>query len=504
MDIILQKKNELKNMDESAEQTDPTKELTTEIIKTRAVKGAAILTGRMVLMQGISFFSMAFLTAFLSPVEFGVYFVVSAVKNFLAYFGDIGFAPALIQKQENPTDLELKTIFTAQQLLILILLVIGFLLTFLIQNIYNLNQKAIYLFWALLFSLLFSSLKTIPTVLLERKLEFNKWVIPQIAENIIFNLTAVTLAWKGFGVTSYTVAVLLSGFIGLLITYIVQPWLPGIAFSVKSFKSVLKFGIPYQANTLLAMVKDDGMILFLGGVLGPSGVGFLGWAQKWAYAPLRFFMDQVIKVTFPAFSRLQGNKKELSDLVTKSIFFICFLVFPSLVMLVLLAPILVEIIPKYIKWNPALFALSILSITSALAAVTTPLTNTLNAIGKIPLTFKLMVMWTTLTWIFVPLLAVLFGLNGAALGFTLVGLSSFVALFLVSKYVDINYLQSVGKPLLASVLMGFCVFVAKSIFSNQWLQVILMVAVGLISYLLVIIILEPKLPLLIKNQFRKK
>lgn len=492
-------------MDESVEQIDPTEELTTETIKTRAVKGAAILTGRMVLMQGISFFAMALLTAFLSPAEFGVYFIVSAVKNFLAYFSDIGFAPALIQKQEKPTDLELKTIFTAQQLLILILLAVSFLLTPLVQSIYNLNQKAIYLFWALLFSLLFSSFKTIPTVLLERKLEFNKWVIPQIAENIIFNLVAVTLAWKGFGVTSYTVAILLSGFIGLLITYIVQPWLPGIAFSVKSFKSILKFGIPYQANTLLAMVKDDGMTLFLGGVLGPSVVGLLGWAQKWAYAPLRFFMDQVIKVTFPAFSRLQGNKKELSDLVTKSIFFVCLLVFPSLVMLVLLAPILVEIIPKYIKWNPALLALSILSITSALAAITTPLTNTLNAIGKISLTFKLMIMWTALTWIFVPLLAILYGLNGAALGFTLVGLSSFVALFLVSKYVDINYLQSVGKPLLASILMGFCVLIAKNIFPSQGLlQVILMVAVSFVSYLSVIIILEPRLPLLIKNQFTKR
>lgn len=491
-------------MDESVEQIDPTEELTTEIIKTRAVKGAAILTGRMVLMQGISFVAMALLTAFLSPAEFGIYFVVSAVKNFLAYFSDIGFAPALIQKQEKPTDLELKTIFTAQQILILILLVIGFLFTPLIQNIYHLNQQAIYLFWALCFSLLFSSFKTIPTVLLERKLEFNKWVIPQIAENIIFNLTAVTLAWKGFGVTSYTVAVLLSGFIGLLMTYVVQPWLPGIAFSTAAFKSILKFGIPYQVNTLLAMVKDDGMTLFLGGVLGPSGVGLLGWAQKWAYAPLRFFMDQVIKVTFPAFSRLQGNKKELSALVSKSIFFICFLVFPSLVMLVLLAPVLVEIIPKYIKWSPALFALSVLTITSALAAITTPLTNTLNAIGKISLTFKLMIMWTTLTWIFVPLLATLYGLNGAALGFTLVGLSSFVALFLVSRYVDINYLQSVGKPLFASMLMGICVFITKNIFLSQGLQVILMIMVSLVSYLLVSMILEPKLPVLIKNLFLRR
>lgn len=491
-------------MEESVEQIDPTENLTTESIKQKAVKGAAILTGRNVLMQAISFFSMAFLTVFLAPSEFGIFFLVSAVKNFLAYFSDIGFAAALIQKKEKLTAIELRTIFTAQQILVLLLLVIIFLLTPLIRNIYHLDQHAVYLLWALFISLFLSSLKTIPSVLMERKLEFNKWVIPQIAENIVFNLTAVLLAWKGFGVTSYTVAVLLSGLLGLLLTYVVEPWLPKIAFSLSAFKSVLKFGVPYQVNTLLAMVKDDGMTLFLGAIIGPGGVGLLGWAQKWAYAPLRFFMDQVIKVTFPAFSRLQDNKKDLSDLVTKSIFFICLLVFPSLVMLVLVAPSLVAVIPKYIKWSPAIFALSVLTLTSGLAAVTTPLTNTLNAIGKIAVTFKLMIMWTALTWIFVPLLSVLYGVNGAALGFTLVGLSSFVALYLVSKYVDIDYLRSVGKPLLASIVMGVCVLLMRNIFFVSVAQVIIMVIAGLISYLISIFILEPKLPNLIKDQFISK
>lgn len=491
-------------MAESVEQLDPTQDLTAEIVKRRTVKGAVILTGRNVLIQIISFFSTALLTIFLLPSEFGVFFLVSAVINFLAYFGDIGFAAALIQKKDKLTDEDLKTVFTAQQALVVIILIVVFIITPLLKNIYNLDSNAIFLLWALGFSLLLSSLKTIPTVLMERRLEFNKYVVPQIAETIVFNLTAVLLAWKGFGVTSYTIAVVLRGFSGLIITYLIQPWVPSISFSKQAFKSILKYGIPYQANTLLAMVKDDGMILFLGGLLGSSGIGLLGWAQKWAYAPLRFFMDQVIKVTFPAFSRLQDNRKDLSDLVTKSIFFICLLVFPALVMLVLLAPTLIVIIPKYTKWSPALFALSVLVVTSALAAVTTPLTNTLNAIGKISITFKLMVMWTILTWILVPSLAFLYGLNGAALGFTLVGLSSFIALYLVSKYVDINYLQSVGKPILAAFLMGIFVFFIRNIFPVSLQQVIAMILTGLFSYLVAIFILEPDLKSLTINQFKRK
>lgn len=491
-------------MIESVESIDSAEKLNVDILNSKIKKGVAVLTLRTIFLQAISFFSNLILTVLLLPIDYGVFFLVAAIVNLLAYFSDIGFAASLIQKKDKPTREDLQTVFTTQQILVFGLIILVFVLTPLIKNFYNFSPQAVYLLWALAISLCLSSLKTIPSVLLERNLEFNKLVIPQIAETIVFNVTVVFFAWQGFGVSSFTIAVIFRGITGLVAMYIVSPWMPGFLLSIKSLKSVLKFGVPYQANSLLAMVKDDGIIIFLGSILGIQGVGLLGWAQKWAYSPLRFFMDQVIKVTFPAFSRLQNNKIELSKAVTKSIMFICFLVFPSLIMLVLLSPILVDIIPKYSKWSPALFALSILALNCALAAITTPLTNTLNAIGKISLTFKLMIMWTSLTWIFVPLLAFLYGLNGAAVGLSIVGLSSFIALYFVSKYVNINYLQSVGKPLLSSTVMGICVFLVKNIFSVSWTQVIVMIATSFISYLLLIIIIEPKILTLVKEQFRKK
>lgn len=491
-------------MQESVEQLDPTEGLTAEEVKSRTKKGIAILTLRTFINQAISFLAnVIFLPLFLLPSEYGVFFLVSAVINLLAYFSDIGFAASLIQKKEQLTNQDLKTIFTAQQVLVLGLVFLAILSTPIIASFYKFDQPALYLFWALAFCLFLSSLKTIPSVLMERNLEFNKLVIPQIFEAMVFSISSIYFAWQGFGVTTFTISVLLRGLTGLVVTYYVQPWMPGISFSLQSFKASLKFGVPYQANSFLAMLKDDGMTIFLGTVLGSHGVGLLGWAQKWAYAPLRFFMDQVIKVTFPAFSRLQDDKEELSKAVSSSIKFISILVFPSLVMLILTAPTLVIIIPKYNKWQEALMALSILSITSALAAVTTPLTNTLNAIGRISLTFKLMIMWTVLTWAFVPLLAIMYGLNGAATGLTLVGLSSFVAIYLISKYITINYLESVGKPFLIAAILATVVYMVKDMFQPSIIQVSAMLSVGFITYILSIYIIDPGLVNLVK-QLRKK
>ena len=498
---LLQERNKLDM--ESVEQIDPSENIEPEVVKKKVVKGIGILTARTFFIQAISFGANVLLTVFLEPGEYGVFFLVSALINFLAYFGDIGFAASLIQKKEKLTQIELRTIFTAQQILVATIFVSVLLLTPVIENVYKLDQKSIYLLWAVAFSLVLSSLKTIPTVLLERQLEFNKWVIPQIVETIIFNVVVVFLAWRGFGVASFTTGVLLRGFSGLLITYMVQPWLPGISFSISAFKSVLKFGVPYQANALLAMVKDDGMTLLLAGILGQNGIGLLGWAQKWAYAPLRFFMDQVIKVTFPAFSRLQDEKQELSNAASRTILFICLLTFPSIMILILIIPSLTLIIPKYSKWIPALTALILISITSAFAAVTTPLTNTLNAIGKISITFKLMLMWTFLTWVFVPGLAMLYGLDGAAFGFTLVGLSSFVAIFIASKYIKVDYLQSVGKPLIGAMLTGVALQSIRYVLPASIIQVVLMVVGGIILYSAVIFILEPKIIDMARSIFKR-
>lgn len=467
------------------EQLDPTEGLTLEVVKKRAVSGVLTLTGRMFLMQAVLLVANFFLTVFLLPEEYGTYAIVGALLGFFGYFSNVGLAAALVQKKESPTEEELRTTFTVQQLLVILLIITVFLLTPLLSGWQHLTGEAVYLVWAMSFSLLLSSLKTIPAVLLERRLDFAKLVIPEILETVVFSAVAVVLAWKGFGIGSYTFAVLSRGIVGLVVIYILQPWAWGIAFSRNALRGLFRFGLPYQANTFLALVKDEGLVIVLGSILGPAGVGLLAWAKRWGEASLRFFMDQVIKVTFPAFSRLQHDKKALSRAVSHSIFFVCFLVFPSLVGLATVAPVLVEIIPKYQKWEGALLALVLFSINAAWAAVTTPLTNLLNAIGKITTTFRLMAMWTALSWIFVPLLAIKLGVNGAAAGYALVGVSSVVAVWIVYKNVKFDFLSSVVKPFAAAVVMGMVTLFVRSSMEPSFLAVITIILAGVFVYVAV-------------------
>lgn len=452
-------------------------------IKQKSVKGVVVLTFRTFFLQALTLASQLFLFAYLGAEEFGVFAMVLAVVNFLTYFSDIGLAAALIQKKDTPSLSDYRTTFTVQQVLVLSLVGIAFMLRDQIQSYYRLDQSGMHLLYALLISFILSSLKSIPSVILERKLEFTKLILPQIIEQVVYNVGLVALAFYGFGIYSFVYTVLLRSIIGLVLMYIIQPWKIGFDLSIPSIKDLFKFGLPYQLNTFLATVKDDGVIIFLGGVLGAGQIGILTFAQKIARYPLTFFMDSVTKVTFPAFSRLQSDMLEIKKSLEKSIFFICLLVFPSLAGLVFLMPYIISYVPRYAKWEPALVPLFYISISYALAAATTQLTNFLNATGRIKITFYLMVMWTVFTWVSVPYLARQQGVNGAALGYAIVGMSSLVVFYIVKKYVDFSIFNSILKPLLGTFVMIVSLFLSK-FFVEKYidLRIFIYMLVGFGSY----------------------
>lgn len=458
-------------------------------VKHRSIRGVTALISRSFLVQVISFLATFGLTVFLDPSVYGVFFLVSAVVNFLAYFSDIGLAAALIQKKGTVTDEDLSTTFTIQQAIVLILLIFLFVATPSIRVSYQLSSSSVYLMWSLGISLFLSSLKTIPSILLERELQFNKLIIPQVIETIVFNITAVTLAWQGFGVSSFTLAVLARGVIGLVLVYLIFPWKPRFGFSRDSLRHLLKFGLPFQANSFLAVIKDDGMTVVLGKLVGSDGLGYLGWASRWASLPLRIFMDNVTKVAFPAFSRLQDNDKKLARAVEMVLKYLTLSTFPILIGMAVLANPLIQIIPRYLKWSPALIPLYFYVYNSAWACVSTSLTNVLNAIGRVKTTFKLMIMWTLLTWLFMPFLAWYKGYLGVSLAVGLIATSSVITVVSVKKYINFSILAAFRTPILSSiVLIGFLTIFSGFV-SSIWQIGILTIASATV-YLISIYVLE--------------
>ena len=232
----------------------------------------------------------------------------------------------------------------------------------------------------------------------------------------------------------------------------------------------------------MALLKDDLLILYLGTVLSFTQLGYIGFAQKWAYTPLRLIMDNMIRITFPSFSRLSHDINALGKAIEKSLFATVLLIFPALTGLVILAPYFIEYIPKYQKWEPAILSLTFFALNAGLSSISTPLTNALNAIGKVKITLYLMIFWTVTTWILTPLSIVWFGFNGVAIASAIISLSVVGVVYLIKRYVAFGLSHILVVPTIATVIMGVAIYSVSPIVISNLIMIFVMIGVGIVIY----------------------
>ncbi|PIY72316.1 hypothetical protein COY87_01560 [Candidatus Roizmanbacteria bacterium CG_4_10_14_0_8_um_filter_33_9] len=420
-------------------------------------------------------------TIILSPKIFGIYITTLSIISVLNYFSDIGLAASLVQKKEVTKD-DIKTTFTIQQILIISIIGIGFILTNFIKTFYKLPTEGITLYWALLIAFFISSLKTIPSIFLERKIQFQKIVFVQMIENTIFYLTVILFAFLKFGLLSFAIAVLLRAFVGLVVIYSISFWIPKIGISSKSLKKLLSFGLPFQASSFLALFKDDLIILFLGKILGFEALGYIGWAKKWAEAPIRIIMDNISRVLFPVFARIQNNKEKVAHLVEKIIQYQTSLLTPIILGMALIMDKVVFIIPKYGKWAPAIPLFYLFCISAFFSSYSSPFINLFNALGYAKIPFIFMTIWTISTWILTPLLTKLFGIYGFPITIVIMSVSSIFVMLKAKQIVKFDLIGSVYKPILSTIIMGISVSIILLFVQNPYLAIILSFIFGSTIY----------------------
>lgn len=429
------------------------------------------------------------LTILLTPAIFGIYFTLLSVIALLNYFSDVGLAASLIQKKEINDD-DVKTTFTIQQILVLFLVIVGFLSSSFIVRFYQLPREGLYLLRALLLSFFFSSLKTIPSVFLERKINFQKIVLVQVVENTVFYLTVSILALMGHHLQSFTYAVIFRSLTGLILMYSISFWIPKIGISITSLKSLLSFGLPFQMSSFLALFKDDLITLYLSKILGFEALGYIGWAKKWAEAPIRIIMDNISRVMFPVFSRIQTEKEKLSRVIEKIFHYQTTILAPTIIGFALIMYPLTLIIPRYSKWQPALPLFYIFCLSAIFSSYSTPIINLFNALGKAKISFIFMFIWTAMIWVLTPPLTKHYGYFGFPI-VQLIIASSFIFVILIGKkMVTFHFLNPIYRQIISSLVMAIVVLLIYQTPLGMIYRLVLMIAGGFLSYVILLFLFK--------------
>ncbi len=436
-------------------------------IKRRSVRGAGSYFLRTMILQAIGLVAIFVLSAFFTPEDFAIYGIVAMIIGLLTFFSDIGLAAALIQQPTQPTTRDMRTVFTIQQLLSWLIVGVCLLLIWSDVLTAKIGTAGNWVFFSLALSFPLASLKTIPSIILERELKFDKLVIPQIVEQFFYQGILIGLAWKGLGVLAYAYAIMVRSLIGVVIMYSLQRWPIGLAFARDSFFKLFKFGVSFQLNDFLARIKDNLFYLVLGMWMPLKEFGYVQWAKNWSMYPYNLTVQNVMAITFPTYSRLQSEKVYLQKAIEATLFFITLIIFPMLVLMCLLVFPFIEVFPVYAKWQPALWSLVFFTLSIGWSAFSTPLTNTLNAIGKISQTLKLMILWTILTWILTPLFVIWLGYVGVSIAALVIGFTSILSVYMLHKHLPVRVWDSLWRQLLASAIL---ILVGLPFVKSGWLS----------------------------------
>ncbi len=462
-------------------------------LKVRAFRGVFTLTFRRLILKIIDTVGLIFLARALTADSFGIFGIISfVVFTFLSFFSDIGFGAALIQKKEELTMDDIRTTFTIQQGLVTLLLIVAWLIAPRVAGWYSLGEQGIWLIRVLSVSLFITSFKTIPSILLERDLKFEKLIIPEILETLIYNAIAIFMALRGYGVWSLVIAILVRTVIGAIALNVIKPWKIGWSFSHASARALLHFGVPYQLNSVLALIKDNVAPTLIAFWYGPAAVAYVNLAQNIASRPMEI-INIVSRVTFPAYSRIQGDLPRIKRWIEKSVSFMAYLYYPAITGLLIIAPEILTYLyaDKTDKWLPALTTLLIFLAGAFPIIITTTYTNALYALGRPKIVLMFMTIYTVLTWGLGAPLIYKYGFVGIAIaGLVITYVTLPFVVRALNNLVPVETWNSVKRPLLASAIMGGVTYYINSIYTHSLLSLIFTVMVGVVVYVLAIVAID--------------
>lgn len=431
-------------------------EMELEELKHRAVKGALALLLRDGVARIAGIAGGIALARILTPEVFGIFAVVTFVVMVANFFRDVGLGAALVQRGEPPGEAEFRTVFTVQLVLVGALVALVFAVAPVLAAAYGLEDSVTWLIRVSALSLLMSALGTVPSIKLERKLEFDRLVMVEIPTTVAFQVVAVGMALAGFGVWSLVGGSLARAALGLVLIYAVSPWTPRLGLDRASLSSMLSFGVPFQLSGLITLVKDNVTPTFVAAVAGAQAVGYIGWAANAAYMPLTL-VAIAGRVSFPAYSRLQDKTEVLKAAIERSIRIISMLLFPIVALWMALAPQIVHYVYTD-KWMPALPAFYLFCASTVTASVSTTLVNALYALGRSDSVLKLNVIWMILAWgLGVPLVLWL-GYEGIPLSSALISVTVVLTVREMDRHIRISILPNVLPSLAAASIAGIAAY----------------------------------------------
>lgn len=412
-------------------------------------RSTSVLLARQTVIQLVSLGGSIILARQLTPVDFGIYAFVGFFMQFLTMISDAGLGAGLIQNREELEPSVYNALFVILQFIYLSASLLGFLVSGLLDALDRSFSPYAPFIWVSIAAFYLTSFRVIPAAKLERNLNFTKLSIVEAAENMIYQVAAVYLAFNGWGAWSFIVGGFVSRVAGTIGIYVMSPFWPGLRLDWQKARLLLRFGISLQAVGILSFLRDSLVPTLISSTLGLYTLGIVNFSNKISSYP-SYPLNIINRMMFPLLSKVQDDEERFVRLLERIVRSYTLILYGFTAVLFSLVPEVINIIfsNKWISSVDVIYSLLVSGLTSSLIL---PIMAGLQArrLTRLYLTFNFV--YFIGYWVLgIPLIITLkiYGLE--ILNVSTILLIPFMA-FVNRKYLPLPYWQIIWRALVCLV-----------------------------------------------------
>jgi O-antigen/teichoic acid export membrane protein len=286
-------------------------------LKARSVRGGAATMlgqGTLFVIQTASTIVMARL---LTPADFGLIAMVTAITGFANLFKDLGLSLATVQRAEITYE-QISTLFWVNVAVsVMIALAMAALAPFIARFYGEPRVTLITITLSLVF--LFGGLTVQHQALLQRQMRFTTLAAIQVVAVSAGVSVAIVSAILGAGYWALVMMQAASALSIALGVWLVCGWRPGQPVRNAGVKSMLVFGGNITGFNVVNYFARNSDNILIGRVWGAGPLGFYSKAYSLLVLPLNQINFPIASVAVPALSRLYGDPAKYNAYYLKTI-----------------------------------------------------------------------------------------------------------------------------------------------------------------------------------------
>ena len=333
--------------------------------------------------QLVRVLTTAVLARLLTPEVFGLVAMAHVAIQLISVVREVGVGAAYIQRQDRgPEDAAAaaNTTFLMSLAVNVLLFVLAWFAAPLIVRFFE-TGGLLAVLRAMFLLFLIDAFDTTPSMILQKRLQFDKTALAEIVASCVNTAVAISLAAAGYGVWSLVAGQLSSRLARTCLVFVLSGFRPRLQFDHTIARQLFAYGRYLWAFAVLSAVGGSLDRLILGRWLGAASLGVYSMAYNLSNLPATHISRLVNQITFPSFARVQRDHAALRGALHKTIRHVTMLSVPlAFGMLAVAHDLILTVYGE--KWRTAIPIVEVLAfygLSLSVSSITGPI---LKAIGK--------------------------------------------------------------------------------------------------------------------------